>query len=148
MAETSPKMKHHLAEPCTRINKAVFISDNYLHSDKLAKAAHKFPEIWDPNATSVPVSRTLLDAETWNEGCEAFCIVVDWARYDNETIKDEFGRLGAEVIKTRPSGTKPQFCMGSGRGRDTGANSESRIAWSNTIRCKKKTASRQSPQSR
>jgi len=111
--------RKELTEVCENVNAAVFISNEPRHSDKLAVDARARPEHWDPDATSFPDSRTLLDADSWGEGLEAFCINVDWARYDNETILDEFNKLATEIIKTRPKGYTPQNRKGSGLQRKT-----------------------------
>ena len=113
-----PKIKNYLSEPCTRINEAAFISNNYFHTEKLAKVSREHPEIYDLNATSVPPSRAMLDADTWAEGCMAFCVVADFARYDDNAIRAVIATdLADEIINSRPRGLKPQVRKESGQGR-------------------------------
>ncbi len=113
----SPQAKDFLSEPCVYVNKPVFVGFG-LHASDLAqsmaeldrKASDKPP---DGGVLHLPSARAPL--RFFGEATqEAFCIVVDWGRYDNTAIQDAFAKLAHEIITTRPEGVQSQTWKGSG----------------------------------
>jgi len=120
----SPGTKAKILYYCMAVNPPVFVSVGDLHVGMLHKAASKaFSEACektpDGGTLTLPPARTILPYAPRGTAVEAFCVVVDWGRYDNEIIKDAFAELGAEIAKTRPKGIIPQKQKGPGIGKGT-----------------------------
>ena len=113
------KTRQKLAEPATTINEPVFLSMGNLHTMHIDRTMQKLTTEADDTLVNgigapYPPARAMLESLTRGKGCEAFCIVVDWGRYDDEAIRESFTKL-AVTIK-RPPGIIPQVKKGAGLG--------------------------------
>ncbi len=114
--------KKRMAEPCNLVNPPVYISTGYFHLDQLKEsvdAAVKSSEAKLPDGRRVgyPPARAMLKYLTRGPGCEAFCIVVDWGRYNKNAIKAAFKKLADDITKSPPQGITPQSKKGQGRNK-------------------------------
>jgi hypothetical protein len=117
-------VRKKLIERYVHVNEPVYVSTGDMHAGMLhqslmeatKKADEKTPQ---GGVLELPQARAILPALTRGEGCEAFCVVIDWGRYDNGQIEKSGVEFIRQIIKTRPKGIKPQSKTGSGLQRKT-----------------------------
>ncbi len=136
----TPNAKRFLREPCESINPPAFIGLE-MHARVLAEdATRRFnEELARTPSTTGPVSleelrkqpplripearATLNYFKQPDSHYEAFCVVVDWKRYDNSAIKTALNDLTKKILASRPAGVEPQIRSGWTK-RNEGENSE------------------------
>lgn len=100
--------RKYIVQRCN-VNPPVFVGTD-LHLTMLNEAMRSK----EPNEGEALVKAKAM-MQDLNPGQELMLLVVDWARYDNASIKKEFLKLIKEL--PRPDGIRPQVRKASGLGR-------------------------------